>query len=164
MNPAVFRLMCVLAVLALAGCATPEAPFVAERSTRSEVYWRTGSGVLVFEGVFAKGRDGAGVLQLFKGGPSPVLVLRLSHNGRARAGGPLSRKGWSGDRADCPAFLAPGFALLDIYLAGNRLPEGDREIHAPRVRAAADVRDGRLVRASASSNETSSAIGVRFLE
>ena len=158
----VVPLLAFCAALALPACKTTEAPFVPEKSERAAVYWKSTAGEIAFDGIFARGKDGSGVLQLFKGGPSPALELRTTPHGRARAAGPISRQGWKGNRSDCPAFLAPSFALLDIYISEGHMPEGAREIHAPRVRAAAEVTNGKLVRASAASNDTPSAVAAIF--
>lgn len=115
-------------------------------------------GRAAFEAVFARSAKSAGAIDLYKGGPAPVLRLRVLPDGRGFAQGP-QKEVWSGQRLFAPAPLKPLLAMAAVYVDEEKLPEGSREVHTQDIRIAVDVSGGAL-RAISAASATSVATAV----
>lgn len=139
------RVLFAIAAVWLTGCAStrPERPFRAEVSQNATIRWQRADTTLHCEAVSARAVDGRVQVHLFKGTPKPILSLDLAPYGHLTASGKLARFGWSGPFTSAPMPLVGWAHLLRAYQACATWPDGQSELHAPNVRTAITIVDGK---------------------
>jgi hypothetical protein len=155
------RVVALLFAMGLAGCVTPPGKmpdFKPEVSRKALVRIGNVEGRTTFEAVFARSAKAVGAIDLYKGGPAPVLRLRVLPDGRGFVEGPQNAR-WSGQRMFAPAPLRPLLTMAAVYADESKLPEGSREVHSQNMRIAVDVDDGKI-RAISAASATSVATAV----
>jgi hypothetical protein len=151
-------------IFAGVSCSVPETgagAFVSVVMRRGDLVWRPDAGGAAgFEAVFARAASGEVAVDLYRGGPEPVAVIRLKPDGYASVHGAAGN--WRGPRARAPRSLDPLLVLAALYGSEESLPDGMREIHTAETKSAVTVRSGRLDAGSVASMDGPASASVRF--
>jgi hypothetical protein len=143
----------LIVALATAGCVTRPAPepFVPVDRAVVRVTWQHDGRVTRRDAVLESARDGA-----IRIGYAPGREIILT------AAGTLETPDWRGPAGEAPTGWTVWSGVLEIFQHADRIPDGEREIHAPGRRVALRKSDGSLRELAVVNLDTTESLRIVF--